>query len=144
MSIDDTKQNDRLAGDLQFAHGSLADLEQRFLEARVIDLTDYLNQNLVDWEEQTGGRKPLSWSRALQLEPARCEAELLESLLHDPERQHLHLEEMLADQLSQVDKQLVQLSYTHQYDESYWQAETNHQVITKILHDWWHWLKLEP
>ena len=142
--LDSTPENDdRFSEAPPLAPGPLAELEERFLQARVIAMNDYLSQNLADWEDQSDGRKPLSWTRALQLEPARCEAEMLESLLHDPTRQEFRLEEILADQLSHLDHQLTQLTATHQYDETYWQVETTHQVVTKILHDWWHWLKLE-
>jgi hypothetical protein len=142
--LDNTPENDdRLSEVPPIAVNSLAELEEKFLQARVIAMNDYLSQNLADWEDQSDGRKPLSWTRALQLEPARCEAEMLESLLHDPSRQEFRLEEILADQLSHLDNQLAQLTATHEYDETYWQTETTHQVATKILRDWWHWLKLE-
>ncbi len=131
--------NERLNGNLKFINGSLADLEARFLQQRLCAIQSYLDDHLPDSDMVWN---PLSWCRCLQLEPVRCEAEVLERLLHCPARQSTHLEEMLGDRLHQLDAQLVRLTYTHNYEETYWQTETERRVITKILHDWWHWLQV--
>lgn len=141
MALSQTNgQNERLNGNLKFANGSLADLESCFLEQRLRAMHNYMTEHLP---ETNTGWSPLSWCRSLQLEPARCEAEVLGQLLHHPERQTTHLEELLGDRLCRLDAQLVRLSCTHNYEESYWETETERQVTTKILHDWWHWLKTD-
>lgn len=134
--------NDRLNGDLKFAHGSLADLEAGFLQERICAVEDYLEEHLPSFSELGGVRKPISWWRFFQFEPLRCEGELLEELLHSPERQHTHLEELLALRLAHMDSRLERIACTHHYDETYWQLEIQHHVITKILNDWWHWLTM--
>jgi hypothetical protein len=133
---------ERLNGDLKFKHGSLADLEANFLQGRICAVEDYLEKHLPSFSELGAAWKPLGWWRFFQFEPLRCEGELLEELLHSPERQHTHLEEMLALRLAHLDTRLERVACIHHYDETYWQLEIQHHVITKILSDWWHWLKL--
>lgn len=134
--------NERLNGDLKFTHGSLAELEAKFLQQRILKVENYLEDHLPSISQHSGGWNPLSWWRFFQFEPLRCEGELLEELLHSPERQHTHLEEMLALRLAHLDSRLARVACTHHYDETYWQLEIQHHVITKILNDWWHWLTL--
>lgn len=134
--------NERLNGDLKFKHGSLAELEAGFLQERICEVEEYLEDNLPSFGEMGAAWKPLGWWRFFQLEPFRCEGELLAELLHSPERQHIHLEEMLALRLSNLDGRLARTACIHHYDETYWQLEIQHHVITKILNDWWHWLTL--
>jgi hypothetical protein len=73
------------------------------------------------------------------------EREVLNELLRAPERKVHGLERILGDRLRRADQRVMASARTvgdkGTYDDVYWRAEEERQIIAKILTEWWNWLE---
>ena len=123
----------------------LKQIETEFLEERVRTLRRVLDTQSRRTDAVGGDASGTAATRRDVLMARRREVQILEDLLHAPERQHRHLECVLGDRLRHADQSVSQMSslvsFKGRCDEVCWNAKMERQVVAKILADWWRWLR---